>query len=269
MAPIANWDDVRRKLDLLRERDNALTGFGAPTHKYVTRPVVESELEALEHDLGARLPDDFRAFLLEVGYGAGPYYGVYGAPQVLDEVRDGLDIWMEDSETLSRAWLDHAKANGEWPRLTIPSWVEWMTLGWSDYVITRGGWPTPDRPFPFTRAQAETIPQGQAWQAVLEAPYPAPGCILIGHQGCSYYTVIVTAGALTGSVWELWHEPCGHGTWLPARCTSANIYREPPRLRQVPIFREWYTGWLDASLADLPYVKQDTADARAKREARL
>lgn len=36
------------------------------------RPVSERELAALERRLGRRLPDDFRAFCCEIGYGAWP-----------------------------------------------------------------------------------------------------------------------------------------------------------------------------------------------------
>ncbi len=267
---MANWDDVKWRLDRLRELDRAPARFGASTHMYLTNPVAESELRALERDLGVRLPADFRGFLLEIGYGAGPYYGIYSPTQLLDEVRDGLHLWMEDSDTLAAAWDDYVKALGTWPVPAVPCWIEWVAQQErSDHTTARSGWPTPDRPFPFTRAGAETIPQGWAWQAVLESSFPVPGCVLIGNQGCAYYTVLITAGELTGSVWDLCHDPEGCGVWVPARCASENSYREPPHLPLVPTFREWYTGWIEASLADLQSIEQDVADARARVEAAL
>ena len=41
--------------------------------KYVNHPVSEADLVRLEGALGVRLPSEYREFLLQIGYGAGPY----------------------------------------------------------------------------------------------------------------------------------------------------------------------------------------------------
>jgi hypothetical protein len=69
---------VREAVRALAAADPDLRRFGAARHRYALRPPLPpAELEAIEHRLGAALPDDLRAFAAEVGAGgAGPGYGV-------------------------------------------------------------------------------------------------------------------------------------------------------------------------------------------------
>jgi hypothetical protein len=86
-------DHIRTRLDQLRELDppqpgasgfvdtdgNHLDGhvvFGADLHRYENHPVPEDVLTDLETKMGCELPEEFRAFLSEIGWGAGPYYGL-------------------------------------------------------------------------------------------------------------------------------------------------------------------------------------------------
>jgi hypothetical protein len=69
---------LREAVRALAAADPALRRFGASHHRYaLAPPLAAAELAALEHRLGAALPDELRGFAAEVGAGgAGPGYGV-------------------------------------------------------------------------------------------------------------------------------------------------------------------------------------------------
>src|SRR5258708_5365552 len=71
--------EIRRKLTALASQDPKHQLFGASYHRYeLGPPLPEKRLSAMEREYGARLPEDYRHFLLELGNGgAGPYYGLF------------------------------------------------------------------------------------------------------------------------------------------------------------------------------------------------
>src|SRR4051794_40138647 len=74
--------EPRMVLELLSEldrRDPKRKVFGASAHQYKLNPrLAVSIVEAFEDRHGLRLPDDYRAFITEVGNGgAGPHYGLF------------------------------------------------------------------------------------------------------------------------------------------------------------------------------------------------
>jgi hypothetical protein len=78
---------VAEKLDTLKRLDRRQTVFGAGSHKYRSICVTPTALSALEYDMQVKLPDEYRNWLLNVGYGAGPYYGLYPPERVLARFR--------------------------------------------------------------------------------------------------------------------------------------------------------------------------------------
>ena len=88
--------EIERDLNRLRNLDRRCLVFGSQTHQYESYPVSNSELENLEGELGVRLPKEFRNFLLEFGYGAGPYYGLFSPEKILSEWRSYFDIYTWD-----------------------------------------------------------------------------------------------------------------------------------------------------------------------------
>jgi hypothetical protein len=84
---MATIGQVRQQLDELRSLDRGLRVFGAEHHRYrLTPPLTENEVAWIEQTCGIRLPEDYRAFLTEVGDGsnramdvggAGPGYGLF------------------------------------------------------------------------------------------------------------------------------------------------------------------------------------------------
>ena len=83
-------DVIRQKLSALRQSRDAAV-FGAAHHGYALAPTLsEAEVKAFEERHRIVLPEEYRAFLTEVGNGgAGPDYGIN--PLGLDEWGDPLE----------------------------------------------------------------------------------------------------------------------------------------------------------------------------------
>src|SRR5262249_48032499 len=67
---------LRAKLAELRERDRNYDIQGALYHRYRSLSVELDDVRAAEARVGYSLPDQYRNWLLEVGYGAGPQWGL-------------------------------------------------------------------------------------------------------------------------------------------------------------------------------------------------
>jgi len=69
---------IKAKLAKLKQLDQGLRIFGADSHRYALGETLSpSVLDEFQSHHQIRLPEDYRAFLLEVGNGgAGPYYGL-------------------------------------------------------------------------------------------------------------------------------------------------------------------------------------------------
>lgn len=85
-------NNIKLKLNKLIEYDINLDVFGASSHKYNFTKVSEAEIIAFENEYSITLPDEFRTFLLEVGCGAGPYYGIYSFEKMRREINDWKDF---------------------------------------------------------------------------------------------------------------------------------------------------------------------------------
>ena len=72
------WATARDAVRALAAADPALRRFGAAVHRYELAPPLDAAaVAALEHRLGAALPDDLRELVTELGAGgAGPGYGI-------------------------------------------------------------------------------------------------------------------------------------------------------------------------------------------------
>ncbi len=240
-VPKITMDELKRKLERLSTLDHSGNVFGASLHNYESHPVSDSELEQLEGELGVRLPADYRQFLQVIGYGAGPYYGLLGPKQI-------LEARIEESS--------------EWPDLKT----------------------APGRPFPFTREQAE-----ECWRIMGERrcgrlfgrTWPVDGCIPICFEGCSFYTLIVTAGDLAGNIWSSSRDPFGEDdddfsfAYNLAPRPPGNIHLPgsvvlgwEPALSPAPTFLEWYGAWLDQSLLDLERGKDDQPEGKGNQSVK-
>ncbi|TDF37246.1 SMI1/KNR4 family protein [Alteromonadaceae bacterium M269] len=85
---------VSEKLEELRKEDNTLSLFGASRHQYKLNKVIdEKQVHQFEVSHQITLPDEYRAFILEIGDGgAGPYYGLQ---RLEDSLFEDLDYKVE------------------------------------------------------------------------------------------------------------------------------------------------------------------------------
>lgn len=77
---------VEERIARLAARQGSFEIFGASKHRYRTHVVSEAALQQLEQQLGTALPGPYRTFLNTIGYGAGPYYGLFGPGEILAEL---------------------------------------------------------------------------------------------------------------------------------------------------------------------------------------
>lgn len=85
-------ENIKVKLKKLKKQDKKLKVFGAEDHKYKSKKVSEIKIVKLEQKIGIELPIEYKLFLLKIGTGAGPDYGLFTLKKTLKE----LDIWGKD-----------------------------------------------------------------------------------------------------------------------------------------------------------------------------
>jgi hypothetical protein len=112
---------------------------------------------------------------------------------------------------------------------------------------------SPARPWPLLEVPAEERP--------VKGPFPADGMLCIGHQGCTYWSVLATSGPFAGTVWDAACFVDFDGEYAPAWRAPCVLgaRREFPPLARPPRFLEWYLGWLERALAELHAGEPATA----------
>ena len=191
----------------------AVPGWG---HRYEPRPVDQDQIAAFETWCGGDLPAEYRQYLLNVGFGPGPYYGLMSFKQVRDE----LKIIYED--------------NAE----------EFGTSG------------RPGDPFALEAELTAAIAGSNPADVQIEGPKSPGGFMPICSQGCEFLTVMVTGGAHAGRVFTATAFATVGSTWLPAGRPPGIVgHRQPdrtlPAFPSWPTFTQWVDGWLDQCFADL------------------
>jgi hypothetical protein len=206
---------MKERILRLADEDRTRRIFGASGHGYELSLVTHVDLEALEARCRIRLPPEYRDFLTRVGAGAGPYYGLLGAREVSSE----------------------------------------MDNRWGEFEVEYGRRPCPSRPFPLSRfeLQRSVHPEASA-TGPIAAEYPLDGCIPIASHGCTFWSLLVTAGELAGAVVDAANYVGFDGQWLPA-CVPPAIAGEfsaaKPEMPRPPNFLEWYAAWLNHSTGAL------------------
>jgi SMI1 / KNR4 family (SUKH-1) len=88
-------DNIRDKIELLRQLDTNLEIFGSEKHKYILNPTVPTDtIKQFEAKHEVTLPSEYVAFLTTLGNGgAGPFYGL---EPFENAIFDDLDFKRQD-----------------------------------------------------------------------------------------------------------------------------------------------------------------------------
>ncbi|MCB0398375.1 MAG: SMI1/KNR4 family protein [Winogradskyella sp.] len=71
-----NYSKILSQIKFIRENDPEFKVFGSYRWSYTYKPVTDSDIDYVEKKHQIELPNDFKEFILHVGFGAGPSYGV-------------------------------------------------------------------------------------------------------------------------------------------------------------------------------------------------
>jgi hypothetical protein len=201
---------IRESLGRLRAADSS--EFGADSHRFLlNKPLTEAVISAFETLHRVRLPEEYRAFLTEVGNGgAGPCYGVF-------------PLGMMDSGFEFAPWQEEGDFVGVLSK-PFPFETEWNDLSGmpSDDLLERdeaGYWASLD--------EFDKYYWGNSFMN---------GAIPICHEGCALRIWLVVTGPQAGC---LWHDGRADRAGLaPLRLDNGNE----------ATFASWYEGWLDKAL---------------------
>lgn len=166
---------LRSRIQLLARCDRTRQVFGAAQHRHTLAPVATAEdVAAFETRFELSLPDDYRAWITQMGNGgAGPYYGLSALAPLERQTlpQHHVVIKGHDGEVLARA--------GTGPR-AVP-----------DAMSSTG------RPFPLTKPWSPK--DGPLPISPGTSPYD--GAVHLAEIGCGYFAFLVVKGDKRGEVW--------------------------------------------------------------------
>jgi len=87
---------TRSEVSKLNVLDTKRKVFGSSSHKYRLTRVSPKELDEFETWCGITLPASYRSHLLDIGYGAGPDYGLMSPKHIISEMKTLLNYWDTD-----------------------------------------------------------------------------------------------------------------------------------------------------------------------------
>lgn len=102
--------EISNKLSTLKKLDRNREVFGASSHMYKNAKVSLVELESFENANDIKLTQEFRDFLLHIGTGAGPDYGIYSLNQMKKEYNEWVFCIDENSKLSNQCQLTNADA---------------------------------------------------------------------------------------------------------------------------------------------------------------
>jgi hypothetical protein len=172
---------IKEKLQELKSLDKGFSLFGSSTHRYQNQSVSKIEVIGFENKFGIQLPEYFKIFLNEIGYGPGPFYGIYSLNQIdLELSSDINDLKQEGIEVSPAKPFPFTQKDLDDLRLRIEKGE---------------------------KSEVANIP-------LFEGTLPINGCIPICHQGCTCWTYLVVNGEFSGTMWDM-DTPAGVH-WIPS-----------------------------------------------------
>jgi hypothetical protein len=204
------------------KRDRKFEIFGARKHKYRPKKVSAGEIKEFELVIGCDLPEDYRKFLLRIGTGVGPYYGLWS----FDNIRKELNSIYEDYQ--------------------------------DEYNVRA----RPCDSFELEESAFLSESSEGKKAILIDAPKNPGGFLPICHQGCEYLNVMVLSGVLRGKVFGTSAFASTNAQWIsatrpPGIVSPPRKYAQLPKLPKCPTFSEWFAGWTDNALRDLAMEGRD------------
>lgn len=248
------------KLDRLRASDPKCLLFGVETHRYRLGEQLSAALvKSAEKEYGIVLPDDYAAFLTEVGNGgAGPGYGLqrFGFVPSIDEIptaeaRGPYRVVQKTRHcTLSRQDLFNPAGKKVDP-FDISLFESMKALA--------GDGPTgPESPRrPFSVAEPlRNAERGPTWEAL----DPAHGTLLLADYGCGMTARLVLNGPFRCQVWL--YDP--NASWFVPFNETATLHYFSDVMTVAEVdagatftFAFWYEHWINHALEAAPREYED------------
>ncbi|QJS99255.1 SMI1/KNR4 family protein [Streptomyces asoensis] len=214
---VDQWAGTRDRVVALGVQSASSEVFGSRGHRWVLdEPLTEAELTELEEQIGVRLPEEYRTFLLHVAAGgAGPAHGLFPVRRVQGRWRwegDGADL--AEISMLAEPFPE---------RGPDPKTVE-------ELLAQRPEEEDFDEIENFDDAMEAWDEQ---WDALMFAPERTVGAIVICHLGCALREWLIISGSHRGTVWS------------DGRVDDVDLAPLLDDDKKPVTFARWYTGWLE------------------------
>lgn len=210
-------EEIRTRLDRLRLADRRRRLFGASEHRYELATCIGADaLRAFEERHAIRLPEDYRAFLSELGNGgAGPFYGLFPLGLFDGSGAGPLEKW---------------------------DGMEGIVGSLATPFPLREPWNLPPERFEPPAAFASDEEE-ERWVEALDAECwrsdHVDGAFPICHHGCALRTYLVVSGPERGNVW---YDRRAEGGGIEPHRDGQGLHLD---------FLGWYGRWLDEGLRAL------------------
>ena len=222
--------EIREKLEALRALDARCKLSGASKHRYISTPVSESDIRAFETAMGMPLPGDYRAYINQIGYGAGPHYGLYSLEHIKKDYPYFKNRFFDE--------VEEENAYGEIARFSDLTHAH-VTL----YIDL------------YNQSTTEYL------SYIAPTVGSVEGALVITEDGCTYHHLLVVAGELKDTIWDVSYESgfsaIPEGVFVPeayeVQVRNGVIIKHQAENRvkcngRPFSFQEWINNWLDDSL---------------------
>ncbi len=207
---------IRPRLEELARLDPDFNLFGSKAHQYqLAPPLGEATVREFETHWNIVLPEDYRAFVLEVGSrGAGPYYGL----KSLGDFEHAAELSGVASDFLASPFPHRVHFNLEPPAVKDLD-------------------------------EEEAGAHWKAWEEEVFQDKWVLGTLCLCHEGCGMFDILVVSGEKRGSIWGDYR--CNDYGIAPV-AIDLNFYQREIPFSPVDSahtsFLDWYETWLDWSL---------------------
>ncbi|MFD5801481.1 SMI1/KNR4 family protein [Streptomyces sp. NPDC127020] len=211
------WAGIRERVVALGVQSASSEVFGSLGHRWVLEePLTEDGLAELEEQIGVRLPEEYRTFLLHVAAGgAGPAYGLFPVRRVQGRWRwegDGADL--ADLSRLTEPFPEQGPDPKTLEELLARRPEEEDFDEIDDFDDAIEAW-------------------DEQWDALMFAPERTAGAIVICHLGCALRLWLIINGSRGGTIWS------------DDRADDADLVPLLDADKKPVTFARWYTGWLE------------------------